>query len=195
MSFKSRFKKGGGWRKVFDPLGLTASPEDTGPSEAETLLMKITQQMFEQSQPLRKGMLGQFEDVIAGRFDPTTSPMYAHAFSQGKQGIEGQYDLAKENILSNLPRGGAQVQGLIDTELGRAEQASSLPAMMSQGIINDMMNKAYGSVFSGPAQTGGLTDLANLGLQKEMMAAQQQQGKASGLGGLIGSILSMFGGS
>lgn len=150
--------------------------------------------MFEESEPTRQAMFGNFEDIAAGRFDPTTSPMYAPSFAAAKEGISDQYGLAKENIMSNLPRGGAMAGALTDLELERAKTESGLPAMMAQQIIGDMTNKAYGAAF-GQTPVAGLNMAGQLAAGQQQAAAQQESALYGGLGSLMSMlIMNYFGG-
>lgn len=191
---------------IFDPLGSfkgAYTPNRTSENEyaMTDFLRQLTNQsttLFNQSQPLRQQQLGLFGDVMSGKFDPTTSPMYAPIFSSAKGATEDQYNLARENILGGTARGGAQTGALANVELGRAGQMSSLPSQISAGIMKDLMDKAYGSVFpnsgdsSAQSAMSGFGTMAGIENNKKMMAMQQQQNQSSGVGSLIGLVLSML---
>lgn len=156
-------------------------------SPYEDSLAAIASELYKETTPMRKDLLGEMGKVAGGDYDPTQSPFYAPLFAQGKQGVEDQYGVAKENILANMPRGGAQVKGLIDLEQGRAEQASSLPAMISQDIMTDMLNKSYGTAFAAPQQSmSGLGTVASTFGQKQSQAmaanAQERAAKYQAIG-------------
>lgn len=130
---------------------------------------------------------GMFGDVIAGRFDPKSSPLWASTFNTGKEALESQYGLAKDAVLANLPRGGGQVRGITDVETARAGEAARLPMELSANITGDLMNKAYGAAFGAPGQAmSGLGSAAGLRSQSDAIRAQQQAAQARGMGSLIG---------
>ncbi len=134
---------------------------------------------------------GMFGDVLSGRFDPSTSKLWAPSFSSGKQAIEDQYGIAKDAVLANAPRGGAMGSGLADVEISRAQDASSLPQQLSASITEDMMNKAYGAAFGAPASAmSGLSSAAGTygsrQAQQDAINAQKQAAQARGMGSLIG---------
>lgn len=130
---------------------------------------------------------GMFGDVIAGRFDPKSSPLWASTFNTGKEALESQYGLAKDAVLANLPRGGGQARGITDVETARAGEAARLPMELSANITGDLMNKAYGAAFGAPGQAmSGLGAAAGLRSQSDAMRAQQQAAQSRGMGSLIG---------
>lgn len=148
-------------------------------------MAQVAQQIYGETADVRGGFLEQYEGLLSGEFDPQTSPMFAPAFAMGKEGIEGQYGVAKENILANMPRGGAQLGQLGGLEMARAGQSASLPAMISQNIMGDMMGQAYGAAFGAPGQAmQGFGQAANIYGQQQ--AAQSNLmadlGLAIGLG-------------
>lgn len=156
------------------------------PSPYEGALAKIAQDMFKQTGPMRSNLLNEMTAVSSGDYDPTKSPVYAPLFSQGKQGVESQYGIAKENILSNVPRGGAQVKALTDLEMGRAEQASSLPMLVSQDIMSDMLNKTYGTAFAAPQQS--MSGLSSAAASYGNRAAAAQQAASAQQGALFQAL-------
>lgn len=160
---------------------------NAAPSPYENALSNIALDQYNRTIPMRSNLIKELTNVSKGNYDPTASPVFAPIFAQGKQGIEGQYGVAKENILANLPRGGAQVQALTNLEMGRAEQAGSLPALISQDIMTDMLNKTYGAAFNTPQQSmSGLGTAASSFGQRQSQAmaanAQEQAAKYQGAG-------------
>lgn len=161
------------------------------PSPYEGTLANIAQEMYKKTDPMRTNLIGEMTKASEGNYDPTSSPLYAPMFAQGKQGIESQYGLAKENILSNVPRGGAQAKALTDLEMGRAEQASSLPALISQDVMTDMLNKSYGTAFAAPQQSMSGLSSASASYGNRAAAAQQS---ASAQQGALFQALGFMGG-
>ncbi len=156
------------------------------PSPYEDQLSNIAKDMLTQTAPMRGNLINEMTAVSAGDYDPAKSPMFAPMFAQGKQGVESQYGLAKENILSNVPRGGAQVTALADLEQGRAEQASSLPSMISQDIMTDMLNKTYGTAFAAPQQS--MSGLSSASASYGSRAAAAQQASSAQQGALFQAL-------
>lgn len=110
-------------------------------------------------------------------WDWGSSPMWA----PGKMAIEDQYRVAKDNILANMPSGGALYESLGDLERGRAGGYTDLTGQIGM----DMWNKAY-SVATGVPQTSlqGL-GVASQGQSQAMMAnANADAGKAGMMGDL-----------
>ena len=69
-------------------------------------------------------------------------------YGAGKQQLESQYGTAKENIMANLPQGGALLSSLAGADIAKAGDLANV----SSGITQDMFNKAYGAAFGAPGQ-------------------------------------------
>jgi hypothetical protein len=129
-------------------------------------------------------------------YNPYNLPGYAPLYQLAKTGLESQYNPARQAIMESTPRGGALYENLANLEMGRAQQAGSLPATIAAPLISDIMNKAYGVAFNSPQtsiaglgaasnswnQAQGLS--ANAGLQSALLNRQAAASTASGLGSL-----------
>lgn len=107
-------------------------------------------------------------------YDVTRNPVWG----AGRNVIENQYDVAKQNTLSNIPRGGALVDTLADVDKGRAQALGGLAGQISQ----DEYNKVYGMATGAPGQA--MNTMSNLAGQQAMAASQEQAGKAGAFGDL-----------
>jgi hypothetical protein len=163
---------GGGWSTIFQNLAqlkpVTATPTFT------------------------QGGGSQYESAY-GRYDPTKLPTYKPLFGLQKQSLESQYQQAKNNILASTPTGGNLAGSLGNLETGRATAMGAMPAELSAGILNDMLNKAYGAAFQTPTTTlSGLSTAAgtygNRQAAAMAQAAADQQSTYGLLGGLGGAL-------
>jgi len=184
-------------KNTFGGVGdiIRGNSKNATPNPYEDQITQMAQEYYKSTEPLRSNFLNQYENLMTGNFDPQKSPMYQPLFAQGKQGIEGQYGVAKENILSNLPQGGSMDKALADLEMNRASQASMLPVNISRDLIGDMLQKAYGSAFNAPQQAmGGLSNVASSfgqrqGMEQQLKSAAEQkmlESAAYAFGSLIG---------
>jgi len=207
-------------KTVFSPLGLVGSeglkmvkgkpkdtlagnliPDEIIPDEKkktklaatnyEDLLTEISKMLFESTAPMRDSLIGDLTSVAEGTFDPKTSASYNPLFAEAKGGIEDQYGVAKENIISSLPRGGGMERALTEVETGRAETSAELPAQLSKNIMDDMMSKAYGVAFGTPQTSlqgiGAASNTFGTRQAAEMAAeSQEQAAKFGGLGQMAG---------
>ena len=144
---------------------------------------RIAEALYQQTDPLRQGIIERGEQFMAGGFDPTMMPTY----DIGKRGIEQQYDVARQNILGNLPEGGRMIDAMAQTEYSRANQLSNL----SSAIAQDEYNKLYG-LATGAPQTS-MSTLANVGASQAAMQAQTAAGKMGALGDIGSGAGIMFG--
>jgi len=74
-------------------------------------------------------------------------------YSNMRSGLEGQYNVAKENILANTPRGGGQIDALAGLESDRAGNIGSMENTLYGNIFNDILSKTYGVAFGAPQQS------------------------------------------
>lgn len=158
----------------------------TAVSPYETQMANIISQEYENTTPMRSMITGDLTNFLnTGAISDSLSPVYA----AGKSGIEGQYNIGKENLLASVPRGGGMTQGLVDLESNRADSLGNL-----QGdIATDMYNKAYGYATGTPSQSvSGLSNVS--GTYSNRMAAEtaanaQQNAAATSAMGNLGQGL------
>lgn len=173
-------------------------------------LAAMASNLWGQTAPIRTSFTDQyFMPFLQGNYNPETLPAFSPLYNLNRQNVEGQYNVAKDNILANTPRGGSMTNALAGLEKGRADTLGTTTNTLSSGLINDLWNKAYNTGWvTAPAQAmGGMggaatTEQSSLNnyLGAEMQAqqlmaqqyaannAQNQQGKTSGMG-LLGTGL------
>jgi hypothetical protein len=153
-----------------------------GSNDANDMAQQMAMRQYRETQPLRTGILERGQEFMEGGFDPTQMPVY----NVGRQGIESQYDVARQNILGGMPAGGQMFDRLADVEVNRANQIGGLGAQIAQ----DEYNKLYGVATGAPqVSMGALTSLAG---SRAGAQAQQQAGKygmTGALGGGLGEFL------
>lgn len=135
--------------------------------------------------------MGQLQGILGGNLPEPLIPQY----QAGRQGLEGQYGVARENLLSSLPTGGGLTQALTDLETNRADAVGGLKANM----LGDLYNTAQGVAFNMPSlafQGMGQSGASYANKQSQQMAAQGagKAGKA-GMMGQLGQGMGMFLGS
>ena len=118
--------------------------------------------------------------------DVSEMPQYKYQYQMMRPNIEAQYDVARENLMGSVPRGGALTQGLADIETGRAEQLGSVPAMISNQLIDQLQKEAYGAAFQAPsaAMQGLGTVSGTYGSRQQAEQAANAQRYGATLGGL-----------
>ena len=123
----------------------------TSPYEAAGA--KIAEQTYKETTPIREDLLAQMASFLQGGFDPTKSPLYAPMYANARSGLEGQYNVARENVLANTPRGGGQIDALAGLESDRAGNIGSMQNALYGNIFNDILSKTYGVAFGAPQQS------------------------------------------
>jgi hypothetical protein len=149
---------GGGKGKSSSPVTIGAPQIGTNPYEEQ--LAAYASGMWNQTQAPRtyigKDWETFFNPAEGRKYDPSQLPAFSPLYNLSRTGLEDQYGVAKENILSTLPRGGAMGRSLANLETGRAKDIGSLQSSISAPIISDLYNKAYNAGFvTGPNQAIG----------------------------------------
>lgn len=183
---------------LFGGGGLSFGPFDFGNtiggtmlgvgSEAENLsgqasgkTFDMAEQYWDETAPVRSGVIDRMAKFVNGGFDPAQSPLYAAQ----KKAIEEQYGTAMDNLLARLPGGGALNEGITGLEVGRANSLiDALAQIFNQEYTAalDMANASPGTTFQGMG-TGGNINAPVIGGQ-----AQKQSANMNAFGNIISSI-------
>jgi hypothetical protein len=136
---------------------------------------------YTKTAPIRTGLIDRLTNFMNGNLDPTASAMY----SPIKTSAENQYQTGRENLMSELPQGGALFEGLANLEGQKADTTSNLIA----ALVKDEYNKAY-AMGQGSQQVAasGITDAANASSGAANALANQQQAGAAGTANAVGLI-------
>lgn len=170
-----------------DPLSVTSGlgnlvrPEETQVPGSVSELERIARELFGQTDPLRRGLIGRSEQFLEGGLDPTASPLFAPL----KQATEQQFDLARERTLSSLPQGGALQSALGDIETGRAQTLTQGIGDISQGELSRALTLATGAP---PQAIAGLSGAGGIQAQIAQANATQNAAVKEGLGRGVGAI-------
>jgi len=145
---------------------------------------RIAQQLFDQTDPLRKSLIGRSTDFMSGGSNVMETP----SFMAYKESADRNFGRAKDNAIARLPGGGALSEALVGLEGDRA-------STLTQGagaIYGDELSRALSL---GTGSTGqSLNSLGQAGaIQAQMAAAaaQESAGKSGALGTGIGSYMGM----
>ena len=108
--------------------GIKANKAENRAEDAANLQAQIARQLFDEASPLRGTNLNELAQFAQTGQLPTAlrtglDPLYA----TGREGLESQYGVARENILSSIPsRGGQLNRQLADLEKARAGAVGTL---------------------------------------------------------------------
>jgi hypothetical protein len=149
----------------------------TSPYEAAAA--NIANKTYAETAPVRDTLLFQMQDFLKGG-DPSKSPTFAPLYANARAGIESQYNVARENVLGNTPRGGAQVSALTGLESDRAGNIGNAQNAIESNIFNDILQKTYGVAFNAPQQSmaglgqAGSSYASRYGAANQAYSAQQK---------------------
>lgn len=155
------------------------SPSQTPNSGAGDFLEKIATDYYNQTDPIRQGLIGRSKQFLDGNLDVTASPMFASL----KLANEQQFQRARDNALSSNAAGGGLTSALVGLEGQKAQS-------MTQGIsalAGDELNRAMG--FANPqGAMSGLGTAAQIQNQNAQFQAQQEAQMKQGMGQGIGML-------
>ncbi len=126
--------------------------KSTKNNEFEGMIGQIAKDYWKQTAPLRSNMLEDWKKIQEGTWNAQTDPQYAPLYASARSGIEDQYNVARENMISNAPRGGALTGALSGVETQRAEDLGSVPAQLTQQIMSNKENQIFGTGWGAPGQ-------------------------------------------
>lgn len=111
------------------------------------------------------------------QIDPSVLPQFGAA----KMIAEGQYKRARDNAISNIPRGGPMAEALTNLDIGKAQQMTGLSA----DLVDRQLQQAFSLATGMPAQAmSGLGSSAAAQAQAQQAAASQNAAKGQALGTL-----------
>jgi len=145
---------------------------------------QLAQEKWGAVEPMFNQFAGNLFDVLQGNYQPGSSPMYGPL----REGVESQYDVAQENIMGNLPQGGALVDALANLETARASGLGNILAGLTQDDINRAFTMATGNIPdpSGMTMSSALAGQGNLlntiaNLNTNAMQNMTQAGMGAGM--------------
>ena len=148
--------------------------KDGGSNKASKTASKMAKGYYDDTDPMRQTMIGNFENFLDGGYDVAQNPVWG----AGRDVIENQYDVARENVIGNIPRGGA-----LQDQLGGVEEArAGALGQLGGNVAQDEYNKLYGMATGAPGQAMGT--MSGLAGQQAMANSQTQAGKYGALGDL-----------
>lgn len=120
--------------------------------------------------------------VFTGRaYDPKLSILYQPLYNAARESTNQGYQQARDAILANTPKGGGQVGALAQLETAAAKERANVPFLISQQVMNDLMQKGYGTAFGAPQQAlAGLTGATAAEIQRNNAALQAQTATNAG---------------
>jgi hypothetical protein len=179
-------------------------------------LAKMAKEYWGETDPLRSsiinqagGFMGLTNPVTVGKgkdaktfdwggstYGNTNFPsQYSPVINAARSGIENSYNQGRQNIIGNVPGGGARVQALTGLEGNRSNQYGQLYSNTAQ----DMYNKIYG-LSTGTVPNAAMTGMGTAGSLQAMGTGQANQMTSQknqmdmmggvGLGQIGGSLLS-----
>jgi len=132
---------------------------------------QMAKQLFGETQPSRESFYQTWENMMAGNLPGGAFPQMYQAT---RMPIESQYDVARQNVLEQIPAGGQLDEALANVELARSQGLQEVIA----NLYGDELTRMYGAAFGAPQ----LALQSLLGISQQGVQTQQAmaQGAASG---------------
>ena len=156
---------------------ILKTDEREATSNAANAMSGIAAGLFNQTNPLRKGMISNWEDMLSGDYDMSQSPLYG----AGKYNLGTQFNTARDNIMGALPAGGGLQKAIADTY---TQEAGGLANIAGNSFQNEY-DKAYGLAAGAPQ-----TAISGLGGSGALSA--QNYGSKLGKTGDLGQGLGYY---
>lgn len=169
-----------------------------GPSGAEqnaSVQNDIAKQLFDQSSPLRGQSLQQLLGFLqTGQIPQSLQVGLDQIYTQGREGLESQYNVARENILGRTPSRGGQLNALLaDLEGSRASQVGRLGADLTAQYEYPLRTNLF-SAATGLGTNQGSLALQGLGQAGNALSGAEARQSADTLaqGQSLGSLLALL---
>ncbi len=148
-------------------------------AQAQTAL---AQELIGETRPLRKGLISDAFGFLEGGRDVTGLPEFAAA----KSANEGQFNVARDNIIGNTPEGGALTAALGNLEGARA---SNQVAFTGDIAGNEIQRALQLATFGAATGSQGLGTAGFVQGQRAGAEGAANAGKSQGLGQAVGGFL------
>lgn len=163
---------------------------------SEEVLANTSQDLIEQTAPLRDELIGRSEDFlgVSQPGQPSTPPLQSVTstpqFDIVRQLADQQAKTARDSILSRLPSGGVLLDKLADVDIGKAQTLS----LAGSDIYGRELDRATALATGTPlaAGLGGLGSLAQLEAARAQAAADRDAAQKNALGTGLGMFLGGF---
>lgn len=164
------------------PSGRKKTKADEEQSQAARQMREIAQELFRSTSGLRSGTIGGLEGFLnTGQLPTSLQPNVQVPLTVGREGLENQFNVARQNIMNRIPSQGGQLnQNLAQAEIGRAQGVGRLEADVRTQIENPLrqflFSSALGTGFGAPPTSisglGGASsqfgDIAQRNLTEQM---------------------------
>ena len=144
-------------------------------SAAADQLAQISQQLFAETDPLRRSLIGRSESFLSGGLDVRESPL----FLSGQQAINRGFQTSRRGILEDLPAGGSLLESLSNLQIKRGRDTADFEGSLQQGELGRALSLATGQPLS--------QSIAGLG-QAGAIQGQFAQADADRQAGLFGAL-------
>ena len=153
-------------------------------NSASDLQAQLAQQLFEQTDPLRRSLIGRSENFLESG-NVLNTPQFADLKVQTGQ----MFNQAKDNTIARFAPGGALMDALTGLEGDRASALSSGAADLQENELSRAL--ALGTGLTGTSlgalgQAGGVQ--AQLAMARSQQNAAEKGALGSGIGAMLGAI-------
>jgi len=146
-------------------------------AEAQT---KLAQQLVGETTPLRQNLISDAGQFVSGERDVTSLP----EFRTYKNTAEDQYQRARDSVIGSTPEGGGLTAALTQLEGQRAGNLADFTGALAGTEIQRALQLA---TFGAAQGSQGLGSAGFLQGQRAQAQANQNAGKAGGLGTALGT--------
>ncbi len=157
-----------------------SSSADRASDQAARKQAEIAQQLFTQTDPLRRGMIDRSQQFLTNGVD--NSP----TFSAYKAAAEPQYASARESIIADTPMGGGLTAALAELQTGKARDLTEARGAIHESELARALTLGTGTVGTSMA---GFGNSAAIQAQRAQAKAERDTGVYMALGEATGALL------
>lgn len=167
-----------GGKDAKTPSGQLKTETTQSQQEAAARLAEIGKELWESTRGLRKAGTGQLEDFLTtGRTPESLRMPIEGLYREGREDLESQYNVAREQLLNQTPTEGGQLNDqLRDLSTSRAQSVggleTNLKAKLEVPLAERMFQTALGVGFGQPPVA--ISGLSSAGGQYGAIAGRAQ---------------------
>jgi len=160
-------------------MGKSSSSSDAAGQAAQSQ-QRLAERLVREVGPLRRELINDAGEFVSGDRDVTGLP----EFGAFKDAAEGQFNVARDNIIANTPEGGGLVAALANLEGDRASNQTAFTGDLSRIETDRALAIASGGTIQGTQAGGQAGFLQSQLAQNESM---ENAGKSQGAGTAAGA--------
>lgn len=189
-----------GSKDALTPSGRQKTESTEAQEAAAKQMMEISKDLWQSTGGLRDATTGQLETfLLTGRMPRSLDLPIQDVYRSGREGLENQYRVAREQLLNTTPSEGGQLNDqLRDLAVSRAQAVGGLESQikaqmevpLAQQLFAGALSTGYGQppvAISGLSSAGGqFGNIATRSQSEQLFREQQSKEEVQQIGQMVG---------